>query len=220
MPTRITERQYLARLAKKRPAVSFIGPYLGMNIKTKHQCKCGNVWLTTPSNLVNGGTRGCGCLNNAHAVCSDKSKLTKKTRTHEEFVARLAAINPTIEVIGSYVRSLVRIKVRCAGCSREWDGFPNVLLQGVGCLVCSKKTENKVVNHEEYVKRLEKTCPQFEVIGTYKNRTTKIMHQCKCCGNRQAIRPRACIIAVGTKCSECRANRASIEAGKHTIPKA
>lgn len=56
--------------------------------------------------------------------------------THEEYVAKLAKINPDIEVIGTYCNNSTKIPHRCKIDGNIWSLSPNNALQGKGCPVC------------------------------------------------------------------------------------
>lgn len=87
--------------------------------------KCGHEWEAVISKRSG---RGDGC------------PLCRKSRpkTHEEFCKSINKINPFIEITGTYVKSNVRVSVRCKKCGFEWSTKPNTLQQGSGCPRCAK----------------------------------------------------------------------------------
>lgn len=87
--------------------------------------KCGHEWEAVISKRSG---RGDGC------------PLCRKSRpkTHEEFCKSINKINPFIEITGMYVKSNVRVSVRCKKCGFEWSTKPNTLQQGSGCPRCAK----------------------------------------------------------------------------------
>lgn len=87
--------------------------------------KCGHEWEAVISRRSG---RGDGC------------PLCRKSRpkTHEEFCKSINKINPFIEITGTYVKSNVRVSVRCKKCGFEWSTKPNTLQQGSGCPRCAK----------------------------------------------------------------------------------
>lgn len=210
----VTKEQYLERLARIKPNVSLIGPYINMATKTEHQCKCGKIWNASPDNVLN--------KHNSYSCSGDGKKEShgRRGRTHEEFVAMMTAVDPLIKIIGRYTGSLVPVRVLCLSCLSEYDRTPNIMLQGSSCTKCKRTKHFSVANHEEYVKRLEETCPHLEVIDSYINKSRHVLHKCKCCNYEQHLMPKYSVGYPGIKCKKCRACRASIEAGKHTIPKA
>lgn len=99
-----------------------------------------------------------------------------KRKTHKEYVAEVAKINPNIEVIGQYINCDTKILHRCKIDGYEWYAKPNNILNGKGCPKCGgtmKKT------HEEYVEELSKINPDIEVLEKYINVKTPILHLCK-----------------------------------------
>lgn len=96
--------------------------------------------------------------------------------THEEYVAKLAKIKPTIEVLGTYVKGNIEISHKCKNCNHEWEIAPHELLKGRQCPKCSltrKKT------HEEYIAEVAKLHPNIKVLGKYINNKIKILHKCQ-----------------------------------------
>lgn len=99
----------------------------------------------------------------------------RKKKTHEEYVAEVAIINPNIEVVGTYINSKTPILYRCKIDGHEWTTVPTNVLRGSGCPKCSgniKKT------HEQYVEELATKNPTVEVIGRYIDAKTKITYRC------------------------------------------
>ena len=87
-----THEQYVDDVAIKRPDIEVVGGYKGSNVKTLHKHKkCGNVWDVTPSGILS----GYGC-----PKCASNAK-----KTHEQYVAEVAKINPDIEVVGEYINA-------------------------------------------------------------------------------------------------------------------
>lgn len=75
-----------------------------------------------------------------------------KTKTQEQFIKDLKALDPTIQVLGKYVNSRTRIEVRCIIDNHTWEQEPNYLLRGRGCIVCNKRKRQsriKKKNHQE-----------------------------------------------------------------------
>ena len=59
----------------------------------------------------------------------------------------------------------------------------------------------KKVTHEEYICKLKNANPNIEVVDTYINANTKIMHRCKICGNEWLAKPSGIIWGYG--CPKC-----------------
>jgi len=60
-----------------------------------------------------------------------------KRKTQKDFEQELYIINPNIKVIGKYRNSNTKINCKCKIDNYEWDAFPNNLIRGNGCPVCS-----------------------------------------------------------------------------------
>lgn len=61
-----------------------------------------------------------------------------------------------------------------------WYATPNNILRGCGCPMCASKKVSvyRTKTHEEYVKEVWGVNPYIQVIGTYVNSETKILHRC------------------------------------------
>ena len=66
-----------------------------------------------------------------------------RKKTHNDFILEVSKINPDIEVLGFYVNSYTKIKVRCKNCNRIWDAFPSALVHGVRCQKCVCEERSK-----------------------------------------------------------------------------
>ena len=120
--------------------IEILGEYKGSKIKIKCRCKIdGYEWETIPNSLLNG--RGCPkCYNNR------RCDILRKTT--EEFMNELKEINEYIEVLGEYVNSYTKIKVRCKIDGYEWKVTPNSLLNGYGCPKCNEsKGEKRIAKY-------------------------------------------------------------------------
>ena len=98
-----------------------------------------------------------------------------KKKTHEEYVAEVAVINPNIEVVGTYAGNKIEILHRCKIDQYEWMARPNNILNNHGCPMCGGVKRR---THEEYVAYVASEHPDIEVIGAYINAHTPILHRC------------------------------------------
>ena len=98
-----------------------------------------------------------------------------KKKTHEEYVAELARINPNIEVVGVYSGAHTKILHRCKIDGYEWFVSPNNILKGRGCPKCAGKMKR---TQEEYIKEVSLINSNIKVLGTYINNNTPILHEC------------------------------------------
>lgn len=60
-----------------------------------------------------------------------------RRKTHDEYVAQVADVNPNIEVIGKYINAKVKILHRCKIDNQEWMASPDHILHGTSCPYCS-----------------------------------------------------------------------------------
>ncbi len=103
-----------------------------------------------------------------------------KKKTHEEYVAEVAEINPDIEVVEKYVNNTTAILHRCKVYGYEWKAIPKKTLKDKGypTIIC-----NQIKRHKQYLKDVADSNPNVEVIGVYTGVDEKILHKCKICGN-------------------------------------
>lgn len=120
-----------------------------------------------------------------------------KQKTHKEYVAEVARINPNLEVLGVYINSYTKVLHKCKIHNYEWYVTPNRILCGVNCPVCS----GRVVTHEEYVKKVAKINFNIEVLERYIDSKTPILHRCKIDGYEWYVKPNG--ILNGTGCPKC-----------------
>ena len=129
-----------------------------------------------------------------------------KRKTHEEFIEEISVKNPNIEILGKYINSREKIKVRCKNCGHIWEVRANHLIQGTGCPTCYRnRTRN---THEEFMMKLFEVnihANDFEVLDEYYNSTTKITCRCKICGSKWRVKP-SILLSDKTGCPVC-ANR-------------
>jgi very-short-patch-repair endonuclease/ribosomal protein S18 len=99
-----------------------------------------------------------------------------KRLTHDEYVERTNAIHNNIEVLEEYKGRKTKILHKCNVHNYEWYTSPNTILAGKGCPKCSGSYRR---THEDYVNELKDKNPNLEVIGTFIDVDTKILHRCK-----------------------------------------
>ena len=126
-----------------------------------------------------------------------------RRKTHEEYVAEVAVINPNIEVVGEYINNEINILHKCKinECLHEWNVKPKHILRGQGCPKCNKIKRTKT--HEKYIKEVASINSNIEVIGKYINDSSKILHKCRVdgCGYEWYARPNN--ILHGRGCPKC-----------------
>ena len=138
-----------------------------------------------------------------------------RKKTHEEYVAEVAEINPNIEVIGHYNGNKIKILHRCKIDEHEWLVYPSSILRGIGCPVCGAiLTANHTrKSHSQYCEELYSINQNIQVIGQYVNARTKILHKCLICGHEWLAVPDSLLSGRGG-CPECRKRLNSIRRRK------
>ena len=124
-------------------------------------------------------------------------------KSTEEFIKELKVKQPDIEIIGEYSGSRSYVKVRCLKCGHEWMSMATNLLGGKGCPNCAKairgkkRTKNFASFKEEYLAKNK----DIEIIGEYKNTTTKVKARCLRCGHEWDANPS--VLLRGGGCPRC-----------------
>ena len=136
-------------------------------------------------------------------ICA--AEADSKILTPEQFREEMRCINPTIEVIGEYVRSNKGVECRCSMCGSIWYPTPANLRQGHGCRTCAtqKQADRGRMPHEEYVERLKESNPNLTILDRYVNSSSEITVQCKihgCISKRNAHS----LLSGGYGCPECK----------------
>lgn len=104
----------------------------------------------------------------------------RKRKTHEEYIEELKLKNPTVEVVERYINAATKIEHHCLIHDVYWKSLPGNVLSGKGCHECmkDKNRERFMKSNEEYVNQVKIINPYIEVIDTYINNKTPILHKC------------------------------------------
>lgn len=157
-----THEEYVEEVSRINPNIEVLGEYVNNRTKILHKCKLdGYEWHTAPSSIL----VGYGCPR-----CSKH-----EVYGHDEYVKKVANINPNIEVIDRYIDSQTKILHKCKIDSYEWYARPSKILVGKGCPKCGG---SMLKSHEQYVNELKLKNPSIIALGQYINGKTKIMHKC------------------------------------------
>ena len=199
MSKKKTHSEYVDEARIISPNIEVVGQYIASNIKIKHKCKmCGHEWDARPSSILNG--RGC-------PECAKHQRAKSNTKTHEQFVLEVKAVNQNIEIIGKYTNSNAKIEVECKLCGHKWLVRAADILFGHGCPECSYRAKSKT--QHQYISELAKVNSNITVIGEYINCYTKIKHLCLKCGHEWMAKPYS--ILQGNNCPQCSTRRKSHE---------
>lgn len=130
-----------------------------------------------------------------------------RRKTHEQYVAEVAVINPNIEVVGKYIDANTKILHRCKIDGYEWMAKPANILTGYGCKQCMKRKLHAKFSktQEEYVRQVSIANPTVEVLGEYVNTATPILHKCLKHNVEWYASPQH--ILEGCGCVECRGEK-------------
>jgi hypothetical protein len=132
---KIVLEEFVRRLAEINPTIELVdeSSFSSIKVSTLFRCKkCGYEWPTQPGHLISSvGRTGC-------PDCHGRRRWK-----HDEFVEKLARINPRIRVVGRLISSHDPIDVECLDCGRTWGAWPKGLLKGTGCKSCKMKEAGK-----------------------------------------------------------------------------
>lgn len=172
MSKKKTHDEYVAELAIKNPTVEVVGEYVDAKTKIKHHCLLHDIyWDVLPFNALAG--KGC-------KECMKEKNRNKFVKSHEEYMHQVAEINPYIVVLEKYIDCHTPILHLCTLHNIKWMAYPSNILKGQGCVECGKDKiyEKSRKKHEDYVAQLALKNPTIEVIETYINSQTPILHHC------------------------------------------
>lgn len=128
---------FIEALSILKPNIKPLELYIDRKTKIEVMCEiCGHQWRVSPNSLLN-NKKGNGCPNCARI---------NNTKSHQQYIDEVKAINPNIQVIGEYKNSSTKIKVKCLinNCEYEWDVYPNSILQGHGCPKCAGQVSEDI----------------------------------------------------------------------------
>ena len=132
-----------------------------------------------------------------------------KVVSKEEFIKRLYKINRNVAVIGYFKNMTTKILCKCLvdDCNHQWSVTPHKLLCGDGCPMCGKKSRiiKQTKSYDQFVKEVKQIHSNIEIIGKYKNSTTKI--QCICIKHNHKFEMLPSNILKGEGCSICSTQR-------------
>ena len=129
--------------------------------------------------------------------------MTKNEQIQADYVAKLAIINPKLEVVGQYSSIHKKVRHRCKVCEYTWDPYPgNLIHKKTGCPLCAGKVKK---TQEQYAQELSQVNSNILVIGQYININTQLEHQCKICEHSWYPIP-ANLLTKGVGCPKCAGN--------------
>lgn len=167
---RLTHEQFIERLSISNPDITAIGEYVNMHTKIECVCPVGHHWFPIAQDVI----RGEGC-----SECGLISRVSKRTKTHEQFVDEVRNLNPDITVVGTYKNSHTKIEFRCKE-GHKWITTPSNVLDGKTCLTCAniQSSLRQRKSQEQFVEEVRNLHPDITVVGEYVNSNTKIEFMC------------------------------------------
>ena len=154
--------------------------------------KCGTVFTPRPDNFLH----GTGC-----PKCGKDIAKKNISDTQESFITK------AIEKHGDrydyslvkYIKSSIKVKIKCNKCGSIFEQTPAMHIQGNGCSVCNPP--HRKLTNEEFVERLAKSHPNLEVLSEYKGKDTKIKVRCKIHDYTYYTTPHR--LVQGANCKQC-----------------
>ena len=141
-----------------------IGQYKNSKIKIAIRCPKHGIWKATPNNLL----RGQGC-----STCFGKFQ-----KTHEQFVKEFNQTHAGkgYEIVGDYTKAHNKIAIKCP-IHGIWENMASKLIGGQGCKKCAGLS---LRTQEEFVANFNQVHAKsgYQVVGQYKNSSTKIEIKC------------------------------------------
>lgn len=186
MGKKLTNEEYVAKLAQVNPSVVAEEEYIDSKTKIWHRCLIDEYrWKVKPAAVL----FGYGC-----PKCSHRIQMT-----NGEFVTQLATINPNIEPLEPYVNMKTKILCRCKVDGYKWRVTPEHLLyRKHGCPMCAG---NKKRTKEEYLEFLATNKPNIIMTGEFLGSNTKTEHTCLIDGHVWYPTPNSIIF--GHNCPMC-----------------
>ena len=166
MPKKITNEEFLKRVPEDFQALE---TYRGSHIKIKFKhLKCGNEFYIQPTKLLKGNSSCPMCCKNKR-LTTEEMKEKIKDATRGEY-----------ELIGEFVNTRTKVKIRHNKCGFIWETRSSDILRGHGCFRCYGTKKITYSQLEKIVE--EKTGGEFEVAQDTANYRQQICIKHKKCG--------------------------------------
>lgn len=171
--------------------------YKGAKIKLRvRHNKCGEVWLSTPDNLYNGGCIECGY----------KDMKKKQRKTNDKFLEEVYnLVGDDYTFLEKYVNTDTNLKVKHNSCGHEYSVKPRDFLTGNRCPIHRNERISKAVtkNHQHFLKRLgDSIHDEYSLLGEYVNSREKIKVAHLPCGTEYFVSPQH--LLNGRGCPSCK----------------
>lgn len=136
---RLSQDEFEQKALQQNPNIKIVSKYNGYSKPIKCIClRCGDEFESTPDLILKSSGRGC-------VRCSMEIKNDLAAKDHDIFVFELKAIQPHINILGTYHRAHEKIECQCTECGEIWMQEPTLLLRGYGCPKCKMSTGEKAI---------------------------------------------------------------------------
>lgn len=141
-----------------------------------------------------------------------KRKRGGQTRTHEEFLLIVKnLVNDEYTVMGEYLKSKVKIKIRHNSCNHIYEVAPNDFFKGRRCPKCAGNLKKTTDMFKKEVYSLVDY--DYSVLGEYINDKSKILIEHIKCGNKYLTKPNTFLN--GHRCPDCSRKKYVVVKGEH-----
>lgn len=155
--------------------------------------KCGYEWNVEPSSFLK-GTRCPECARNSTRKTQEQFEKEVYDLVGEEFT-----------VLGKYVNTATKIKMRHNVCGNEIDIIPNMFLRGNRCNICGMKItgEKNRKTDSDFKKEIYSLVgEEYMPLTKYEGCDKKILFRHNKCGNEFKMKPNG-FISSGNRCPKC-----------------
>jgi len=188
---------FIKKLEEKHPGeYTVLGTYVNSKTKIKVKCNnCGKISYKIPNNLLYRVNSKCKCYKNLQ---------NKISITHDDFIKKLEEKHPgEYTVLGTYVNSKTKIKVKCNNCGKILNQLPYNLYKNKKCTCYTIETYKEKYNTDWFKDKIkEKLGSNYKLLSNYVNTKTKVKMLHKVCNNIYLVKPNR-IISNGTGCPYC-----------------
>lgn len=125
----------------------------------------------------------------------------RPTRDSVGFLEEAKRKNTKVDIIGNYIDSRTKIKVKCRTCGKTWDMSPDKILYNTGCSNCHHAS--RIKSNEVFLSQLSCINKNIEPLERYVKDNIKIRCRCKQCGHEWYIKPNH--LLNGRGCPHCKA---------------
>lgn len=130
----------------------------------------------------------------------------------------LAVMPKDYQLIGQFINTATKVKVRHTKCGHEWEVWPRNLTRGSGCPHCWSLTRGAVqtLSHAEFAKRVKaKFGPDVKLLSNYVTMKERVLVQHKCGRTHSVI---ADNLLAGQCCAVCnKRKRHELTLGSRTV---